>query len=99
MVPGLDVAQLFRNERSWPVGWERVLYNRLRLARELFGAARRQRAIDAMRRNPALPRVIARIDADDTGGRRDRLRALALRDDDWFFQRFGDAGSTGMSAL
>jgi hypothetical protein len=46
--------------------------------------------IETLRGNHAFPADQERLDMDDTRSRGDRLRALRLRDDEWFFRRFHD---------
>jgi len=99
VVPELDVAHLFRNDRPYPIGWEQVLFNKLRLATVHFHEERRRRVIEKLSGNPALPAVIARIDSDDTRDRRHRLRALSLHDDNWFFRHFSEAAAMDLADL
>lgn len=86
VVPGADVAHHFRPERTWPLGSEAVLTNKLRLAALHFGAARQRRVTGAA--GAAAAEILARLETGDTPARRDDLRALCLNDDDWFFQHF-----------
>jgi GT2 family glycosyltransferase len=98
VVPNLDVAHLFRTERPYPVGWEQIVYNKLRVATLHFHEQRRRNVIETLRGNDAFPASHARLGMDDTRSRGDRLRALRLRDDDWFFRYFRDDSTADLAA-
>jgi GT2 family glycosyltransferase len=88
VVPEVDVAHRFRNERPYQIDWETVLYNKLRLASMHFGAERKQRVVEQLRRNAAFARASARLSPSDIEEQRQRLHSLRRYDDDWFFDRF-----------
>jgi GT2 family glycosyltransferase len=88
VAPQVEVAHHFRRERPYSLGWEQVLYNKLRLAALYFGEARRQSVIERLQQNKAFPSAFARLCASDAGARRCRIQSFRLHDDAWFFDRF-----------
>jgi GT2 family glycosyltransferase len=88
VVPEVDVAHRFRNERPYRVEWEMVLYNKLRLATIHFGAERRQRVIERLKQNGGFSAAMTRLGSSDADARRSQLHSLRRFDDDWFFQKF-----------
>ena len=92
VVPQVDVAHLFRGSaRRYPVQWEGILYNKLRLAAVHFDERRRQRVQDAFHTDASLPAALARLCESDAAARRDALHGLRRHDDQWFFDHFSDA--------
>jgi GT2 family glycosyltransferase len=89
--PAVDVAHLFRSAHPYAVNWEAMLHNILRVTMLHFGDARTERVVEALRTNAAFPAAFARLAQGDTWQRRAALRAQRRYDDDWFFERFGQA--------
>lgn len=89
--PVVDVAHLFRSAHPYAVNWEAMLHNILRVAMLHFNDARTERAVEALKANAAFPAAFARLAQGDTWARRAALHAQRRYDDDWFFDRFGQA--------
>lgn len=88
VVPGVDVAHLFRSQRPYRVDWESVLYNKMRLASIHFGSERKQLVAEQLKRNPAFAGALSRLSAVDIEDRRTQMLNLRRYDDDWFFRKF-----------
>jgi hypothetical protein len=94
LAPSLDIAHLFRSKADLPEyqrDWETVLHNQLRLAVIHFKKERLQRLVKCRSDNAVLPAALARLITGDVWARRDQIRALRSRDDDWYFERLGPA--------
>ena len=89
LAPGIEVAHLFRKKHPYAVAWETVLHNNLRLGVTHFKPERLERMVDPMTPNTAFAAAFAKLATGDAGTRRAQLHARRVRDDDWFFQRFG----------
>ena len=88
VVPGIEVAHLFRTQAPYPAQWASVLHNRLRTAFVHFSRERLARVVEALRSYQAFPAAMAMLlDADVFARRADVVR-LRHFDDDWFFQQF-----------
>lgn len=88
LAPGVTVAHLFRSAHPYPVPWDAMLHNVLRLAVVHFGPERTARVAGALARNDAFPAAFARLAASDAWQRRAAVRAARRYDDDWFCERF-----------
>jgi GT2 family glycosyltransferase len=88
VVPEVDVAHRFRNERPYRVEWETVLYNKMRLASIHFSEERKHRVEEQLKRNPGYAGALSRLAAADVEARRSHLHSLRRYDDDWFFLKF-----------
>ena len=88
LAPSVTVAHLFRSAHPYPVPWEALLHNVLRLAVVHFGPERTERVVAGLARNDAFPAAFARLAASDAWQRRDAVRAARRYDDDWFCERF-----------
>jgi GT2 family glycosyltransferase len=91
LVPSVTVEHLFRSSHPYPVAWEPVLHNVLRLAVVHFGPERTSRVISCLTGNGAFPVAFARLAAGDARARREAIRASRRYDDDWFCERFAMA--------
>jgi GT2 family glycosyltransferase len=89
VVPALDVAHLFRSAHGYPVDWEVVLHNMLRVAVVHFGADRLGRVVCCLCTHTAFPAAFARLAESDAWARRAAVRAARRHDDQWFFHHFG----------
>lgn len=89
VVPEVEVAHRFRaGPRPYPISWQAVLYNKLRLATLHFGPARIARVFAELRQNPAFPAAAEQLAASDAERRRGQIQSLRRYDDEWFFNRF-----------
>jgi GT2 family glycosyltransferase len=89
LVPTVEVAHLFRPAHPYPVDWETLLTNMLRVAVVHFGPERTRRVVGGLIANRAFPGAFARLAGSDTWTRRAAVRAARRYDDEWFFRRFG----------
>lgn len=85
------VYHLFREQAAYPVAYDGVVYNRLRLALLHFSDERCARVIESHRECPGFAPAMLRLLQSDAPRRRERLRRQRRRGDDWFFERFGPA--------
>jgi GT2 family glycosyltransferase len=88
IVPSVDVAHLFRSAHIYPVKWEVVLHNMLRVAVVHFNEERTRLLTAAISGKQAFPGAFARLLAGDAWSRRQEIRAARLHDDAWFFKKF-----------
>jgi len=86
--PSVRVRHLFRTEQPYPVGFDTILHNRLRLALIHFKPARIERVARALCREKHFPAALALTAGTDIAERRSYWAARRIRDDDWFFRRF-----------
>lgn len=89
LVPNVEVVHLFRNRFPYPVMWQTVLYNRLRLAFAHFSSRRIVRVLTALREDGALGHALTLTIKSDISAWRAHLASRRVCDDDWFFTRFG----------
>jgi len=87
--PGTEVQHLFRRRFPYPVTWETVLHNRLRLALTHLGARRTAKVVRELRGYRAFPAALVLAIDGGVASRRAQLLARRKYDDDWFFERFG----------
>jgi GT2 family glycosyltransferase len=99
VVPGVDVAHLFRSKRPYRIDWESVLYNKLRLASIHFGSERKQLVVEQLKRNPAFAGAISRLSITDIEARRTQMLDFRRYDDDWFFQKFQRELSSDLATI
>jgi GT2 family glycosyltransferase len=89
LVPGVEVAHVFRDRFPYPMDWPTMIHNALRVGAQHFGPARLEVLVAHHRGSAAFPAAFARLASGDAWRRRDALLAARQRDDDWFFDRFG----------
>jgi glycosyltransferase involved in cell wall biosynthesis len=89
VVPNVAVAHLFRTGFPYPVIWKTALHNRLRLAFAHFSSRRIAEVLAALRGYDALRQALTLIIQSDIAAWRTQLASCRVRDDDWFFGRFG----------
>ena len=89
LAPGVEVAHLFRDEHPYPVAWGAVLHNELRIAFLHFAPQRIARVVEALHDYEGFAHGVALTVESDVAARRSELRSRRVRDDDWFFRRFG----------
>jgi hypothetical protein len=69
--------------------WKTALHNRLRLAFAHFSSRRIAEVLAALRGYVALRQALTLIIQSDIAAWRAQLASRRVRDDDWFFGRFG----------
>jgi hypothetical protein len=88
IVPDVDVAHVFRDERPYPVEWAPVLHNTLRLAVVHFEADRIARVVQALGAHPDFPAAVTRLVTGDVIARRSEMASRRVRDSEWLFRDF-----------
>ena len=88
VVPKSAVSHLFRKHFPYPVGWERIVHNTLRLATVHFGQRALSRVVDHYRIHVAFGAATARVCDGDTWSRRQQVESSCRFDDRWLFDRF-----------
>jgi GT2 family glycosyltransferase len=91
VVPTVSVEHRFRPERPYEIGWETVLYNKLRLATLHFSPERLGRVVHRLQQSPAFPAARERLSSTDAETRRTCLWSIRRYDDEWFFRKFAQA--------
>lgn len=79
----------FRKESPYPVTWRGVLHNRLRLALVHFGPERIRQVVMAMKKHESFGDALLLAIEKDVRARRLEIISRRVRDDSWFFRRFG----------
>jgi GT2 family glycosyltransferase len=88
IIPRLEVGHLFRPKHPYPVQWQSVLHNALRVAFIHFSPERLERFVEVASSHPCFPPALAKVVASDCILRRDELSRRRSHSDSWFFQRF-----------
>jgi GT2 family glycosyltransferase len=88
VVPGVEVAHLFRRSHPYTVGWAYVIHNMLRLAYLHFKTERIERVIESLKRYRDFSRAMSLLSNSDVRKRREFLGVRCSYNDDWFFERF-----------
>jgi GT2 family glycosyltransferase len=88
IVPGVEVAHVFREQIPYRVHWRTVLHNRLRMAVLHLNARRLARVVAALQRYREFASALALVMDSDVSVRRADWRARRVLHDDWFFQKF-----------
>jgi glycosyltransferase involved in cell wall biosynthesis len=86
--PRTVIYHLFRESHPYEVQAQRILYNLLRLATLHLSSKRFSRVLDYYRNISGLDEIMSWLQESDAISRRDQLRELRCRDDDWFCTRF-----------
>jgi len=89
VLPTVRVAHLFRSRSPYPIPWEMVLHNLLRIACVHFSEPALTRVVTSLRRHSAFPAALVRLLQSDVWTRRESVRASRAHDDDWYLTRFG----------
>jgi GT2 family glycosyltransferase len=89
VLPTVRVAHLFRLRSPYPIPWEMVLHNLLRIACVHFSEPALTRVVTSLRRHPAFPAALVRLLESDVWTRRESVRGQRAHDDDWYLTRFG----------
>jgi len=89
LAPDVVVRHRFRKRSPYPVGWPAYLHNRLRLAFVHFNPTRLGRVVASLRNLPGFGEALALLVEGDVAARRREIFARRVRNDDWFFERFG----------
>jgi GT2 family glycosyltransferase len=90
IVPTIEVAHVFREERPYPIEWMPVLHNALRLALVHFEPERIAGVVRALREHPAFPAAVAQAVVGDVSARRRDVALCRVRDSEWLFRDFGE---------
>jgi GT2 family glycosyltransferase len=89
--PRVEVIHLFRQRHPYPIRWDTVLYNRLRLAFIHFDRPRVERVIRTLRSHDCFPAALAMTVQSNISARRSAVWDERVHDVDWFFDKFGPA--------
>ena len=89
IAPGVEVRHKFRKRSPYPVGWTGYIHNGLRLAFAHLKPQRLAKVVQAMRGHPELGAALALLLDRGICARRRDMMAQRVRDDDWFFEKFG----------
>lgn len=87
--PQTVVYHVFRQSHPYEVQARKIVYNRLRMAMLHLSDERVDRVLNCYRNMVGFEEIIGWLQRSDTTTRRDQLRELRSRDDDWFCTRFG----------
>ena len=88
VLPCVDAAHLFRAVRPYSVGWESVLHNTMRMAVLHFSPPRVARLISSLAPRSGFAEAFTQLMEGDAWRKREDLKVVRVRDDDWFFDRF-----------
>lgn len=89
VAPEIVVRHRFREKSPYPVGWPEYLNNRLRLAFAHLNPQRLGKVVAAQRRRPGFGEALLLVMEGGIAARRREMMARHVRDDDWYFERFG----------
>ncbi len=89
VLPDVAVGHHFRERLPHLKRPGAVVQNYLRIGAVHFSAAALARLVESYRESPFLPDAIAGVLDGDASVRRSDMRARRVRDDTWFFERFG----------
>jgi GT2 family glycosyltransferase len=95
LAPQAEVFHFFRSTRPYPVEWREVIHNRLRTAFLHFSSDRIAQVVRALNSHQGFSAAIALAVERDIAARRSALAARRVRDDGWFFEKFGSLGGDG----
>jgi GT2 family glycosyltransferase len=90
VVPDVAVAHLFRERHPYIVDWLWIVHNILRVAHVHFSAQRLARVIAAVGHYSCYAAASELVAQRDAAYNREFMRQYARRDDDAYFQRFGE---------
>jgi cellulose synthase/poly-beta-1,6-N-acetylglucosamine synthase-like glycosyltransferase len=90
LVPSVVVAHRFRRVRPYDMDSAVIPHNFLRIGTVHFGRERLARLVRCLARTPTFPSAVAAVVDGDSASRRTKLRAERTRDDDWYFEQFGE---------
>ncbi len=89
ITPETVVRHLFRKRSPYPVAWPQYLYNRLRLAFVNLNSERIGKVVGSLRNHPGFGQAMALLVDGDITARRREIISRQVRNDDWYFERFG----------
>jgi glycosyltransferase involved in cell wall biosynthesis len=89
VVPGVEVAHVFRDQRPYPIEWMPVIHNMLRLAFVHFEADRVARVVRALGKHRDFRAAVSRAVAGGVLARRRELVSSRVHDTEWLFEKFG----------
>ena len=87
--PQATIYHLFRDRHPYQVQTAKIIYNRLRMALMHFQRDRVARVMEHYRNMSCFSECTIWLLESDVMDRREKLRAVRSRDDDWFFAQFG----------
>ncbi len=89
LVPQIELGHLFRGVLPYPVTRGCIVHNKLRLAFMHFDRRRIEAVVDALSADRDFTCGLALLAEGDVTSRGADLRRRRVRDDTWFFERFG----------
>ena len=89
LVPRVEFGHLFRGVLPYDVTRGCIIHNKLRLAFLHFDRSRIERIVDALSPDRDFASGLALLAEGDVTSRAAGLRRRRVRDDSWFFERFG----------
>lgn len=89
ITPEVEVRHKFRKQSPYPACWTDYIQNALRLAFAHLKPQRLAKVVLAMRKHPEFGDALALVVERGIAARRAELLVSRVRDDDWFFERFG----------
>jgi len=89
IAPTVEVRHKFRLRSPYSVGWTGYIHNGLRLAFAHLNPERLAKVVLAMRKHPEFGAALAMLVERDISTRRREMLARRVRNDDWYFERFG----------
>jgi glycosyltransferase involved in cell wall biosynthesis len=87
--PQTVIYHLFRESHPYEIQVEKIIYNRLRLALLHLSNRRVNRVLNYYSNMPGFDEIMGWLQRSDVMSRRNHLRELRRKDDDWFCARFG----------
>jgi GT2 family glycosyltransferase len=90
VAPEVEVAHLFRKAGPYPVDGKWPRHNQLRAAYIHFSEARFERVRQALTEYEGYEEGYRLFEESAAPARRAQVRAQRIRDDDWYFQTFGE---------
>jgi GT2 family glycosyltransferase len=88
VVPGSDIAHLFRPKFPYKVRWANTLHNTLRIATLHLGEESLARVIEHHASFPGFAKAYARLISGDVWAVREHIHSIRRYDGDWFVERF-----------
>ena len=89
IVPSVEIRHKFRTKAPYPVKWLEYIHNCLRYAFAHLKPERLAAVVLAMRKHPEFGAALTLVVERDVAVRRREMLARRIRDDDWYFERFG----------
>lgn len=90
MQPAVTIYHLFRTHHPYAVETAKIIHNRLRLALLHFRRERTLKVMSYYQTWAGFPEAVLALVDSDVLARRAALQPRRVRDDDWYFSRFGE---------